>query len=215
MVYKDSKWIPLNNNAKLNTEGSGIEINLYDLNKNIMSQLKPLSDEKLKELKKLILTFDDTIDNTYYMLLCREQNYYTMFVKNGCIGINAITIKSNGNFRYNAKQEISPPKNNEPVSPIITFAGFKLNIKNPKILPTAILPNIATSPTPLSIAITVKHVIIIAHTLDDKPFTPSVKFTAFVVASITKIANGIYKNVGKTISFFIIGINISVPCPVK
>lgn len=90
MVYKDSKWIPLNNNAKLNTEGSGIEINLYDLNKNIMSQLKPLSDEKLKELKKLILTFDDTIDNTYYMLLCRERNYYTTFVKNGCIGINAI-----------------------------------------------------------------------------------------------------------------------------
>ena len=73
MVYKDSKWIPLNNNAKLNAEGSGIEINLYDLNKNIMSQLKPLSDEKLKELKKLILTFDDTIDNTYYMLLCRER----------------------------------------------------------------------------------------------------------------------------------------------
>ena len=24
------------------------------------------------------------------MLLCRERNYYTMFVKSGCIGINAI-----------------------------------------------------------------------------------------------------------------------------
>ncbi len=96
-------------------------------------------------------------------------------------------------FKYNAKHEINPPKNNEPVSPIITFAGFKLNIKNPKILPTAILPRIATSPTPLNIAITVKQVIIIAHTLDDKPSTPSVKFIAFVVASITKISNGIYK----------------------
>ena len=73
------------------------------------------------------------------------------------------------------------------------------------------LPKIATSPTSLNIAITVKHVIIIAHTLDDKPSTPSVKFIAFVVASITKIANGIYKNDGNVISVFIIGINISVP----
>ena len=67
---------------------------------------------------------------------------------------------------------------------------------------------IATSFTDFIIAITVKHVIIIAHTLDDKPSTPSVKFIAFVVASITKIANGIYKNDGKFNSVFIIGINI-------
>ena len=36
-----------------------------------------------------------------------------------------------------------------------------------------------------------------------------------MVASITKIANGIYKNDGRVISVFIIGINISVPCPVN
>ena len=48
----------------------------------------------------------------------------------------------------------------------------------------------ATSVTDLNIAITVKQVIIIAHTLEDKPSTPSVKLMALVVASITKIANG-------------------------
>ena len=49
----------------------------------------------------------------------------------------------------------------------------------------------ATSVTDLSIAITVKQVIIIAHTLDDKPSTPSVKLIALVVAKMTKMANGI------------------------
>ena len=35
--------------------------------------------------------------------------------------------------------------NNEPVSPINTFAGCKLNIKNPNVAPITILPNIDTS----------------------------------------------------------------------
>ena len=54
--------------------------------------------------------------------------------------------------------------NNEPVSPIKTFAVFKLNIKNPKHAPTIILPNTITSFTSSIIAITVKQVVIIADT---------------------------------------------------
>ena len=54
--------------------------------------------------------------------------------------------------------------NSEPVSPINTFAVFKLNIKKPKHAPTIILPNTITSFTSNMIAITVKHVVIIADT---------------------------------------------------
>lgn len=89
MVYYDKQWTPLEK-AKVNIDSSGVEMSLYDLNKNIMSQLPPLSQEQIAELKELILTFDDNIDNTYYMLLCREKNYFTLFVKNGCLGINTI-----------------------------------------------------------------------------------------------------------------------------
>ena len=88
---------------------------------------------------------------------------------------------------------------------------FKLNIKNPKQAPTIILPNTTISFTSNIIAITVKHVVIIAATLALNPSIPSVKLTAFVVASITKIANGIYTKTGKTTSVFIKGIIVLVP----
>ena len=39
---------------------------------------------------------------------------------------------------------MAPPKANEPVSPINTFAGFALNTKNPSTAPTTAIQNIAT-----------------------------------------------------------------------
>ena len=51
----------------------------------------------------------------------------------------------------------------EPVSPINTFAVFKLNIKNPKHAPTIMLPKTTISFISRIIAITVKHVVIIAE----------------------------------------------------
>ena len=81
--------------------------------------------------------------------------------------------------------------NREPVSPINTFAGCKLNIKNPNTAPITILPNIEISVKLYCIPIIVKQVIIIAETLDESPSIPSVKFIALVVANITTIANGI------------------------
>ena len=81
---------------------------------------------------------------------------------------------------------------NEPVSPINTLAVFKLKIKNPRHAPTIILPNTTISFTSKIIAITVKHVVIIAATLVLSPSIPSVRFTALVVPSITKMQK-VYK----------------------
>ena len=73
----------------------------------------------------------------------------------------------------------------------ILYNSFvKLNNKNPKHAPIKMLPNIVTYFIPNIIDITVKQVIIIVVTLVESPSIPSVKLTAFVVASITKIANG-------------------------
>ena len=82
------------------------------------------------------------------------------------------------------------------MSPINTFAVFRLNIKNPKHAPIIILPKTVISFTSSIIAITVKHAVIIAETDVLSPSIPSVRFTAFVVASITNITNGIYKLIG-------------------
>ena len=110
-----------------------------------------------------------------------------------------------------AEAMTKPPNASEPVSPINTLAVFRLNIKNPKHDPTIILPKTITSFTSKIIAITVKHVAIIADILVLNPSIPSVKFIAFVVPSITNITKGIYKSIGNTIYFLAKGINVSVP----
>ena len=125
-------------------------------------------------------------------------------------GIIAITNNISGIFKYSATPDITPPKNSEPVSPINAFAGYMLNIKNANTAPIVIAPNITISFTPNIVAIIVKHVIIIADTVDDNPSIPSVKFTAFVVPSITNIANGIYAYIGMFTYSFNIGIYVSV-----
>ena len=108
-------------------------------------------------------------------------------------------------------QQLLLRSSNEPVSPINTLAVFRLNIKNPKHDPTIILPKTITSFTSKIIAITVKHVAIIADILVLNPSIPSVKFIAFVVPNITNITKGIYKSIGNTIYFLAKGINVSVP----
>ena len=108
-------------------------------------------------------------------------------------GIIAIKSNNNGIFKYKAIAEITPPNKSEPVSPINTFAGCKLNIRKPNTAPITMLPNTDISGCPNIIPITVKHVSYIPLTLDAKPSIPSVKFTTFLVHKITNIANGIYK----------------------
>ena len=134
-------------------------------------------------------------------------SYISPFIKTGVKNFKNVNI----DFKYNAIDEITPPNISDPVSPINTFAGCKLNIKNPKVAPITILPNIETSYIWLLIPITVKHVIIKQETLDDNPSTPCVKLIAFVVESITNTASGIYKNTGILIYILNIGIYVSVP----
>ena len=69
-------------------------------------------------------------------------------------GMMAIINKSNGNFRYRAIPAIAPPKSRDPVSPINTCAGCKLNSKNPSAAPIIIQPNIVVSFIPHIIDIT-------------------------------------------------------------
>lgn len=58
---------------------SNITMNAYDLNKQIIGQLKILDDKALEEKKDLIRKFCNETNNEYYMLLCRDINYYTLF----------------------------------------------------------------------------------------------------------------------------------------
>lgn len=67
-----------NKNLKKAKVNGGVTMSLYDLNKNIISQLPSLGEEDIKRIKNEINTFDDDNKNLHYMLLCNELHYYTI-----------------------------------------------------------------------------------------------------------------------------------------
>ncbi len=59
-------------------------ISLYELNKQIMSQLSNYTEEQINEAKNLINSYMVEQNNYFYMLLSNEMRYYTIFsVYNG------------------------------------------------------------------------------------------------------------------------------------
>lgn len=58
-----------------------IAMGIYDMNRQIIGQLKPLSDDELHEKSKIITQLIDETRNRFYMLLCRDINYYTVLMR--------------------------------------------------------------------------------------------------------------------------------------
>ena len=62
------------------SENSGLlQLNLYDLNKNIINQLDPMTKEEVKSYSGLIAEYKSKSNDNHHMLLCRDYNYYTIF----------------------------------------------------------------------------------------------------------------------------------------
>lgn len=73
---------------KANSEGEweeikvdgGLTLSLYDLNKTVMAQMPEMTTAQKKEATELIQKYTkEATSETYYMLLGREINYYTVF----------------------------------------------------------------------------------------------------------------------------------------
>lgn len=71
-VYTNGNW------EELNTE-TNLQLNMYDINKQLISQMPVLTQEQSLEARKDIQTFLEETHNKFYMLLCRDINYYTLF----------------------------------------------------------------------------------------------------------------------------------------
>lgn len=78
-IWKDEDKSYKEINQKMISEG-GLKMNLYEINKSIISQMDPLDDVKLNDLKDMVNTL---YFNQYYLLYGREINYFTLFIKNG------------------------------------------------------------------------------------------------------------------------------------
>ena len=65
---------------KEETKASGnLQMNLYDLNKQIISQMPTLDEDGIDLALMTIAAYIKNTENKYYMLLCKDINYYTLF----------------------------------------------------------------------------------------------------------------------------------------
>lgn len=83
MIYENNEWHEFN-------QESGLKMNLYELNKSVISQLPNLDNETILAGKNLIQEFTVNNNNTYYMLYGYEINYFTLF-KRSSKGLEAIS----------------------------------------------------------------------------------------------------------------------------
>jgi hypothetical protein len=59
---------------------SSVGMSMYDINKQIIAQLSPIDEEDMVVVKReIIRKYCDQMKAEYYMLLCRDINYYTVF----------------------------------------------------------------------------------------------------------------------------------------
>ena len=78
-VYTENEgWSPIE------FSGTGPSMSLYDINKSIIRQMPVLTKKEVKKFcKECCEEYQALTANTYYMMLCNELNYYTLFVNDG------------------------------------------------------------------------------------------------------------------------------------
>ena len=72
-TWNGNKW------ESVNIDNKGISMNLYELNKSIINQLPPLTEQEIAVRMDVIHKLHNESMNNHYMLLCKEYNYYTIF----------------------------------------------------------------------------------------------------------------------------------------
>lgn len=75
-IWKDDTW------NKFQIEGGGLELGLYDLNKQIIEQLPTLTPEELENKEETINELHKKYNNEFYMLYGKEISYFTLFKLN-------------------------------------------------------------------------------------------------------------------------------------
>ena len=70
-TYDGEQW------TKSKTEG--LSLNLYDLNKMIIQQMEEADNKKIETFINRLNDYNKSINSNYYMLLCKDISYYTVF----------------------------------------------------------------------------------------------------------------------------------------
>lgn len=75
-IYQDGEWRHVEATVD---EEHGLQLNLYALNKQVISQLKPMSDEDLENLSAVITSWRDTRTGRKFLMYGKEIGYFTLF----------------------------------------------------------------------------------------------------------------------------------------
>ena len=81
-ILTEDGWSPIN----IEADGDGVHMSLYELNKNIISQLPVITEEGIDTATSLISEYRVNTNNKYYALICKEYGYYTMFNTREALG---------------------------------------------------------------------------------------------------------------------------------
>ena len=75
-IYRlvDNEWTKIEINNQ-----EGLSLNLYELNKSVVSQLDPMTTQDISSKMDLLMEYFHKSNNYYHMLLCKDYNYYTIF----------------------------------------------------------------------------------------------------------------------------------------
>lgn len=90
-------------------ETGNLGMSLYDVNKNFMADQPSLSQDELTASLKVIedYVFDTYKNSTYFMLLCKELSYYTVFVRDSESSTNILTDEVLNCLQWIAKDILS------------------------------------------------------------------------------------------------------------
>jgi hypothetical protein len=75
-MWNGIEWDPVKADAK-----SEVSMTAYDINKQVIAQLPPLTKIELDAARTTIMDYVNANPQTFYMLLCRELNYYTVLMR--------------------------------------------------------------------------------------------------------------------------------------
>lgn len=79
-IWSNNIWQPYDDFAKdIKVLDSGI--NFYEMNKQIISQLKPMDNDEVIKKASMVTEFITEQNNTFYMLYGKEISYFTVFQK--------------------------------------------------------------------------------------------------------------------------------------
>ncbi len=91
-MYHENNWEEIKSTP---TEG-GLQFTLYDLNKQLISQLEPYDEARLNDIRD---TLNSWTGHQYHMLYGREINYFTLFdhdaqFDNDCKGLGDAVLEA-------------------------------------------------------------------------------------------------------------------------